>query len=262
MSCNTNNGTERINGDLKHDELVGFKNCSLSDLYEIIIPRFLPKFYRKYVSLNVKFSSGYKTYAENIPSYLQNRPQSLVTFLLERAQRMSTLMIDTVKEQTYGSFEVFSDDPGISDTKLKYNVSFGDHETFCSCSCRDFRRTKLLCKHFFAIIDSRIKQFSDLTKLFLNSFTNLDRGLFEDNEINNVADPTLIKDNWKKCKEKIEEKHVIDIMDLSDFENASGKNSFCFFSISYSGSDKFLFCLRLCEFDELEKNSYKTLIIR
>ena len=194
--------------------------------------------YRKHVSLNVKFSSGYKTYAENIPSYLQNRPQSLVTFLLEKAQRMSTLMIDTVKEQTYGSFEVFSDDPGISDTKLKYNVSFGDHETFCSCSCRDFRRTKLLCKHFFAIIDSRIKQFSDLTKLFLNSFTNLDRGLFEDNEINNVADPTLIKDNWKKCKEKIEEKHVIDIM---DFKNTISKNSFWFFSVSYSGSDKFLF---------------------
>ena len=238
MSCNTNNGTERINGDLKHDELVGFKNCSPSELLEIIISRFLPKFYRKYVSLNVKFSSGYKTYAENIPSYLQNRPQPLVTFLLEKAQRMSTLMIDTVKEQTYGSFEVFSDDPGISDTKLKYNVSFGDHETFCSCSCRDFRRTKLLCKHFFAIIDSRIKQFSDLTKLFLNSFTNLDRGLFEDNEINNVADPTLIKDNWKKCKEKIEEKHVIDIM---DFKNTISKNSFWFFSVSYSGSDKFLF---------------------
>ena len=168
VSCNTSNGTERINGDLKHDELVGFKNCSLSDLYEIIIPRFLPKFYRKYVSLNVKFSSGYKTYAENIPSYLQNRPRSLVTFLLERAQRVSTLMIDSVKERTDGSFEVCSDDPGINDTKLKYNVSFGDNETFCSCSCRDFRRTRLLCKHFFAIIESERKQFSDLTKLFLN----------------------------------------------------------------------------------------------
>ena len=124
MSCNTNNGTERINGDLKHDELVGFKNCFPSELLEIIISRFLPKF----------FSSGYKTYAENIPSYLQNRPQSLVTCLLKRAQRVSTLMIDTVKEQTGGSFEVFSDDPGISDTTLKYNVSFGDNETFCSCS--------------------------------------------------------------------------------------------------------------------------------
>ena len=114
MSCNTNNGTERINGDLKHDELVGFKNCSPSELLEIIISRFLPKFYRKYVSLNVKFSSGYKTYAENIPSYLQNKPRSLVTFLLERAQRVSTLMIDSVREQTDGSFEVCSDGPGIN----------------------------------------------------------------------------------------------------------------------------------------------------
>ena len=137
MSCNTNNGTERINGDLKHDELIGFKKCSLSELLEIIISRFLPKLYRKYVPLNVKFSSGYKTYAENIPAYLQNRPRSLVTFLLERAQRVSILMIDSVKEQTDGSFEVCFDDPGINDIKLKYNVSFGDNETFCSCSCRD-----------------------------------------------------------------------------------------------------------------------------
>ena len=224
MSCNTNNGTEKINGDLKHDELVGFKNCSLSQLLEIIISRFLPKLYRKYVSLNVKFSSGCKTYSTNIPSYLQNRPRSLVTFLLKRAQRVSTLMIDSIKEQTDVSFEVCSDEPGINDTRLKYNVSFGDNETFRSCSCRDFRRTRLLCKHFFAIMESGRKQFSDLTKLFLNHpFTNLDRGLFEHNEIDNVADPTLIKDKWKKCEGKIEERHVPDIMDSSDFENASGK---------------------------------------
>ena len=154
--------------------------------------------------------SGYKTYAGNIPSYLQNRLQSLVTFLLEM--------------------------------QLKYNVSFGDNETFCSCSCRDFRRTRLLCKHFFAIIESERKQFSDLTKLFLNHpLTNLDRNLFEDHKIDNVANPTLVKGKWKKCEKQIEEKHVPNIMDSSDFENASGKNSFWVFSISYSGSDKFLF---------------------
>ena len=224
MSCNTNNGTEGINGDLKHDELAGFKNRSLSQLLEIIISRFLPKLYRKYVSLNVKVFSGCKTYSTNIPSYLQNRPRSLVTFLLKRAQRMSTLMIDFIREPTDGSFEVCSDEPGINETKLKYNVFFGHNETFRSCSCRDFRRTRLLCKHFFAIMESGRKQFSDLTKLFLNHpFTNLDRGLFEHNEIDNVADPTLIKDKWKKCEGKIEERHVPDIMDSSDFENASGK---------------------------------------
>ena len=71
------------------------------------------------MSLDVKFSSGYETHAENIPPYLQNRPRSLVTFLLETAQRVSTLMINSVREQADGSFEVCSDDPGINDTKIK-----------------------------------------------------------------------------------------------------------------------------------------------
>ena len=114
-------------------------------------------------------------------------------------------MIDSVKEQTDGSFEVCSNKPGINDTKLKYNVSFGDNETFCSCSYQDFRRTRLCCKHFFAITESGRKQFSDLTKLFFNHpFTNLYRGLFKDNEIDNVAGPTLRKDKWKKCEQKKE----------------------------------------------------------
>ena len=34
--------------------------------------------------------------------------------------------------------------------------------------------------------------------------------------------------NSKKCEEKIEEKHVPDIMNSSDFKNANGKNSFLF----------------------------------
>ena len=199
MSCNTSNRTDRINGDLKHEELIEFKNCSLSEFLEIIISRFLPKLYRKYVPPNVKFSSGYKTYPENIPVYLQNKPQSLVTFQLEIAQTVSTLMIDSLREQTDGSFEVCSNDPGRNYTKLKYNVSFGDKETFCNCLCPDFRRTRLLCKHFFAIIKSGRKQLSDLIILLLNNpLFNLDRDIFEDNEIDNVPDPTLINDKCKK----------------------------------------------------------------
>ena len=41
MSCNFNNETEGINGDLKHDELIGFKNCCLGELLEIIISRII-----------------------------------------------------------------------------------------------------------------------------------------------------------------------------------------------------------------------------
>ena len=206
LSCNTNNGTERINGDLKHDELEGFKNCSLSELLEIIITKFLPKLYRKYVTLNVKYSSGYKSYVQGVPNFLQDRPRELVKFLLERTQRVSTRMIESVREAADGSFFVSSDDPGISDEVKEYNVVFGNQETFCSCTCRDYRRTRLLCKHFFAVIDSNKRQFHEISPLFLNHpFTNLDNGLFGENERNendvNCQTSELPDDGGPNCSD-------------------------------------------------------------
>ena len=56
------------------------------------------------------FLSWYKTYPEDIPAHLQNRTRSIVTFLLEKVQRVSTVMIDSVREQTDEFFEVWSDD--------------------------------------------------------------------------------------------------------------------------------------------------------
>ena len=63
-----------------------------------------------------------------------------------RSQRLSTRMIESVKETVNGVFRVLSDDLEISNEEKKYTVVFGDQETFCSCTCRDFRRTRLLCK--------------------------------------------------------------------------------------------------------------------
>ena len=175
MPSNTNNGTEWINGDLKHDELEGFKNCTLSELLEIIITTFLPKLYRKYVSLNAKYSSEYKRYTDVVPNLLQNRPRELVKLLLERSQRVSVRMIESVKETVNGVFRVLSDDPGISNEEKEYTLVFGDQETFCSYTCRDFRSTRLLCKHFFPVIESNEKQFHDISQLFRDHhFTNLD----------------------------------------------------------------------------------------
>ena len=80
---------------------------------------------------------------------------------------------------------VLSDDSGISNEETEYTVVFGDQETFCSCACRDFRRTRLLCKHFFAVIESNKKQFHNISQLFRDhNFTNLDDGLFGNNEVN------------------------------------------------------------------------------
>ena len=45
-------------------------------------------------------------------------------------------------------------------------VEFGDDNNPCSCSCPSFRRNRMLCKHFFAVIAAGEEQFSGLSKIF------------------------------------------------------------------------------------------------
>ena len=58
MMVNINNGTERLNEDLKYDELVEYKNCTLSDLLNVVIDRYIPKLYEKYIKLNMSSYKG------------------------------------------------------------------------------------------------------------------------------------------------------------------------------------------------------------
>ena len=60
MMVNINNGTERLNEDLKHDELVEYKNCTRSDLLNLVIDKFITKLYEKYVELNVRYTCSLK----------------------------------------------------------------------------------------------------------------------------------------------------------------------------------------------------------
>ena len=75
MIVNTNNGTERLNEDLKYDELAEYKNWTLPDLLNIVIDRFIPKFYEEYIELNVRIMSSYEGYNRSIPFYIHDRPK-------------------------------------------------------------------------------------------------------------------------------------------------------------------------------------------
>ena len=80
-------------------------------------------------------------------------------------------MIDSVREQTDGSFGVFSDDAGINDIKLKYNVSFALEITRLFVAAH----VEILDNNTSLLSESGRKQSSDQTKPFLNNpFTNLD----------------------------------------------------------------------------------------
>ena len=78
-------------------QLVGWKNCTLSELSTIVIESFLPKLYEKYVELNVKFTSGYKKYQESIPESLHNRPRFIVQNIDEEYrtfEQLSPLLLE------------------------------------------------------------------------------------------------------------------------------------------------------------------------
>ena len=88
MMVSTNNGTERLNEDLKHDELVEYKNCTLSDLLNVVIDRFIPKLYEKYIELNVRYRSCYKGYDRSIPFYMHDRPKWIVDDMIEKLAKI------------------------------------------------------------------------------------------------------------------------------------------------------------------------------
>ena len=74
MMVITNNGTERLNEDLKYDELMEYKNCT-SDLLNVVIDRFIPKLYKKYIESNVRYTSFCKGYNRSIPFYMHDGPK-------------------------------------------------------------------------------------------------------------------------------------------------------------------------------------------
>ena len=257
--CNTNNGTERLNEDLKYEELEGATRLSLSELLTIIIEKFIPKLYMKYVELNVRCTSGYKGYQEGIPSYLHNRPKSLVKHLLLLKNSVTTLMIDSVKPDD-GESECNSEmDPDeresrktlnaiistiekrfsvrsssiYSSSVRNYVVGFGDEYQPCWCTCPSFRMNRTLCKHFFAVINSGMATFNDLSPIFrFHPLHVIDNDLFHDNlvhDANNIDEkdtsqnlPFLEEDVFSSGKEP-QPQLMVETLPLKERESAFKK---------------------------------------
>ena len=117
--------------------------------------------------MNVQFSSGFKKYQNEIPSYLWNRPRIIVEDILNKMKQVSPAIIESVQPMpnvSQTTFLVRRD--SIHGTEMKtYCVDFGRKENFLRCSCLWFRRNRSHCKHFFALIDSGYGEFEDLTPL-------------------------------------------------------------------------------------------------
>ena len=114
---------------------------------------FHPLIFLRYVELNTKLQSNYRQYNDDVPTYLHERPHSVIKHCMERLASSENTPADDIKllDENNGTFKVRSqDDP----TKL-YTVSFGNDSSGPvippGCDCFDWERNRLPCKHFFAI---------------------------------------------------------------------------------------------------------------
>ena len=142
-AIDTNNGTESLNKALKYSYLPKRKSLTLSGIATLLIDRFLPDMWQKYIFHNYKLSEEYRNYSKDIPDYLKGRPKSVIFHCLERKAKCHKFTKDDIKEVMDGMFEILKSDGS------KHLVNFNVPE----CTCKDWTRHHIPCKHFFAVFE-------------------------------------------------------------------------------------------------------------
>ena len=117
---------------------------TLSAIATLIVESFLPDTYQKYLFLNYKQSTQYRSYRSIVPEYLHGKPRSVIIHCLERRSKSLKYI--------QGDVHIINDDEGTftvtSSSGEDYKVSFTSTP---SCTCRDWVAWHIPCKHFFAV---------------------------------------------------------------------------------------------------------------
>jgi hypothetical protein len=103
----------------------------------------------RYVELNVRSSSLYRRYNDDVPVYLRNRPRRLIDYM--RKKMLSVDIAAAAGIQVTSGDGVFLVPASGGSGRPPFEVSFGSESACCSCTCVSFQRTRLLCKHFCAV---------------------------------------------------------------------------------------------------------------
>ncbi len=119
---------------------------TLSGVATLLVEQFVPDMRQMYVFKNYKQSGSYRSYNKFVPPYLQGRPKQVILHCLDRKSRSSKFPAQAITEVKKGTFELTKDSGG------KHTVNFEDSTgQFPSCTCKDWQRWHLPCKHFFAV---------------------------------------------------------------------------------------------------------------
>ena len=199
------------------------------ELLTIVTESFLPKLYEKYVELNVKFTSGYKKCQESIPKSLHNRSRFIVQNMLEKVCKVTSSVLSSVKVLKEGSIFEIQSELVTSDLKAKHKADFGNIDEICSCTCRRFRRDRLPCKHFFAVINAGYRTFEQLPPLLLgHPIMTLDENLFNLQLTKPNLSPNLLYTENHEHQDNVnllEEYPEVEVMDKTEYAPLPSRRS-------------------------------------
>ena len=147
-AIDTNNGTEAQNKLLKYSYMPKQKSMTLSGIACLLVEQFLPDAHRNYVLANVKVTEWYRCYKSFVPEFLRGRPRSVILHCLDRQTKAKKYSANDVTTTTCeGVLEVTKTNGS------KHVVDLGCVSNSPSCTCKDWIRWHIPCKHFFAVFN-------------------------------------------------------------------------------------------------------------
>ena len=151
------------------------------------------------MSLNIQYSSSYRTYNNKVPEFLQNKPRFVVAHVMKRWEDCwETSKNARILED--GKFEVQS----TTSQGQWYSVNFGNDSNHPSCQCADWNKTKLPCKHFCAVFRNTESKWNDLSPLYRHlPILNLDE--------NCLGHSLTDTGNNRQCQQQVSFLHVMSV---------------------------------------------------
>ena len=140
-----------MNKLMKYRYLPRRKNITLSRVTSLIVEEFVPALHYKYVFMNFRQTSLYRTYNPSVvPAYLQGRPRSTILHCLHRKAKSYKFSSNDIHDVDR-HLEVFE----VKGKNQTYKVDFGSSSGMPSCTCKDWQSYHLPCKHFFGVFQNK-----------------------------------------------------------------------------------------------------------
>lgn len=146
VAIHTTNGLERQNEEFKHHFLGQHRDKTLSGMLTVLIEDFLPDKHARYIEKNACRHSLYKKYNNDVPRYLWNRPKQVVTHCRASITKAEDIPREDVTMASERKFFIKS-----QTEKGHYELTFGDNPEPPVYQCLSWQRSRLPCKHFFAV---------------------------------------------------------------------------------------------------------------